>query len=52
MFFVIFLLLIVNIFLLISILSTLSEINDNILDTERYFRSIPKSFLRSQKGKK
>ena len=54
MFIFIFILFIIILILQISILSTCSEINDNLLDIERSIRSIPKRFIRTinRKGSK
>lgn len=50
----IFILLVLVFILQISILSTCSDINDNILDIERSIRQLPRHFMRSiyRKGKK
>ena len=47
MFLFVFLLLIIILILQISILSTCSDINDNLLDIERYMRQLPRQFIRS-----
>lgn len=54
MLFLLFILCVIILILQIFILSTCSEINDNLLDLERSIRSIPKRFIRSinRKGSK
>lgn len=54
MFIFVFFLLIIVLILQISILSTCSDINDNLLDIERYMRQLPRQFIRSinRKGHK
>lgn len=47
---ILFILCIINLILLISILSTCSDINDNLLDIQRYLRSLPKKFMKKGKS--